>query len=415
MLAPRGAIRSATNVAGQTINAPNTLHPVLNIKTKRPLYRNCPYCKKPINPLVSLQEHVDNSARCLELYIGAQTKLFSFVRQKQYFRTILPCAKSSGFWLPGFGDPYLDCGVLRIKRCGERERHPGKKRFFRYFVQGCRRRDCPVCFEGWASAQAERGLIRIATYATSAREVRRTISRVKNLLMKPGSKFYRASSKVFHKALVKRLEFLIKGESRRGLPVHAMLSPPQDIKVNAEKYVDLRKEAREMVVKLGWIGGCQLFHPYRLKCNDCGEVIPDYKKGCPKCGGFKVVWKPGIHFHFVGFGRIRRHKTKENYELTGWVVKDLGVRDSVFWTLQYLLSHVGVYKDPEPGFKPTRFHVTTWFGKLAYRSLGKVPHLKVPNEVCPHCGSLLMVVMDESLGSLPPPPEDWKNNPDLLI
>jgi hypothetical protein len=83
--------------------------------------------------------------------------------------------------------------------------------------------------------------------------------------------------------------------------------------------------------------------------------------------------------------------------------------------MQYLLSHAGVYVDPEGGFSPKRFHTTTWFGELSYCKLKGVPDIEVPQACCPYCGRLLKPF--EFVGLDRPPPafdEEHSDNNEFL-
>jgi hypothetical protein len=117
------------------------------------------------------------------------------------------------------------------------------------------------------------------------------------------------------------------------------------------------------------------------------------------------------HFHVLGFGWIQ--DTAEIYNSKGWIVKNLGVRKSVYWTFQYILSHAGVFLDPESSFHPVKFHVATWFGELSYNSMETIPKLITFKEYCPHCGLLLMPMDDDELKRFPPP-ETWDSE-DFLV
>jgi hypothetical protein len=120
-----------------------------------------------------------------------------------------------------------------------------------------------------------------------------------------------------------------------------------------------------------------VFHPYRLKCSSCGLAIPDYERTCT-CGSRDFSWFSSEHFHVVGWGWNPEGLTEEIYKREGWVIKNCGVRNSVFWTFQYLLSHAGV---------SSFCHTTTWFGSMGYRSklLRHVPKVGVIQELCPWC------------------------------
>jgi hypothetical protein len=186
-----------------------------------------------------------------------------------------------------------------------------------------------------------------------------------------------------------------------------MLSPPQDVLVTKQNYAELRKLAEKVAVSAGFVGGEIVFHPYRLHCRLCDSVIPDYLEECPGCGHKEKAWQKGAHFHGIGYGFIKW--SKGQFESSGWVVKNLGYRNSVFWTLQYLLSHAGVFVDPESGFRPKRFQVVTWFGKLGYRArdMKGVPVLESPKETCPYCHHYLRSASVSELNRHPPP-VDWR-------
>jgi ribosomal protein S27AE len=125
--------------------------------------------------------------------------------------------------------------------------------------------------------------------------------------------------------------------------------------------------------------------------------------------GFIVV---SVMLLFQSILRSWIQNTEELYAREGWIVHNEGVRNSVFWTVQYLLSHAGVFKDQESSFKPKVFNVTTWIGELAYNKI-HTPKLVEEREVCPYCGSVLMQMEDDELGRHPPP-LNWEKNQDFL-
>jgi hypothetical protein len=96
----------------------------------------------------------------------------------------------------------------------------------------------------------------------------------------------------------------------------------------------------------------------------------------------------------IGYGWIKG--VAENYEASGWIVKNAGVRESVGATALYQLSHAGVH---------AHHHTVTWFGKLAYNKMRVVP--EVPEEeVCPLCGGKLSKVAWVGEGVCPVPEEE---------
>jgi hypothetical protein len=273
--------------------------------------------------------------------------------------------------LPGHGEAYFDCGTVKAKGCDNIQAHQDHDSmvFVRYFKRSCRRKKCPTCYEAWATAEAERALIRFSAFILGSRVVDRLILRAKQ-------KFRKEPREIFHKKLVRKLETKIK-KVLRHKPIHVVFSPPEGL---IDDTIEGHKKGKALAYQLarehGLYGGACVFHPYRLKCSSCGSAIPDYHKKCPDCGkeDFSWFWSP--HFHMVGFGWI--HHTAEGYQKHGWVIKNLGLRKSVFFTFQYLLSHAGV----------SRPHTTTWFGKLAYRML-RAPVLGAVPEICPICGAPL--------------------------
>ena len=129
---------------------------------------------------------------------------------------------------------------------------------------------------------------------------------------------------------------------------------------------ELAKEARRILKEVKAEGGCMVFHPFRYNREE-------------------QFWYYSPHFHCLGFGWIEG--TTETYQKSGWIVKNLGFRDSIFTTLFYQLSHAGIRKHN---------HVLTWFGELSYSKL----HVDYGDELsqkCPYCFEQLIEVF--SLGA----------------
>ncbi len=299
--------------------------------------------------------------------------------------------------LPGKGSALIDCGKITAIGCDAIHRHPNGKVFRRLKKVCCKRKQCPTCRQGWASSEAERALIRIATFLLEK-------STIQSLLWRFKKKFKKHPKRIFHEALVIKLESMIKAVSKdRSIPFmvrrrlrvfHVILSPPQNIRWDTS---DEFREIRRMVYRIakfhGLDGGALIPHPYRLRCKKCKGTIPDHNKVCPICGGSEFEWFFSPHFHFVGFGWIRI--TKAEFEKHGWVIKNLTDRKSVYYTFQYILSHAGISK----------FHTVTWFGDLGYRSKkmkGGVPKVRFLRSACPVCGFYLRP-MKWCLVDRPPP------------
>jgi hypothetical protein len=141
----------------------------------------------------------------------------------------------------------------------------------------------------------------------------------------------------------------------------------------------MRKKCHDALSVCGVVGGCLLFHGYRI---DRARSV--------------LVWSP--HYHVLGFvlgGYDRcRHCTGGDcyacdgfegrcyrvYRDNSYIVRVLDERRTVFGTGWYQLHHASI----RVGIK--RFHVVTWFGVCGYNNL-KGKRVKVEVEVpCPACG-----------------------------
>jgi hypothetical protein len=163
---------------------------------------------------------------------------------------------------------------------------------------------------------------------------------------------------------------------RRGKPIHFMVSPPErDWSLSS---VRLKSRAFEVARAVGFHGGSCIFHPFR-------EDEPTKR------------WYVSPHFHMIGYGWIKG--AAENYEISGWVAKNLGVRESVSATAFYQLSHAGVW------YGQGRKHSVTWFGCLSYSKLQVTPEAKEV-ERCPLCQlELVKLLWSSDSGSCPVPDE----------
>jgi len=178
----------------------------------------------------------------------------------------------------------------------------------------------------------------------------------------------------------KFIENRLKEGVKRGLGKieHIIISVPK-ADYDLPEYV-LRKKCREFLKACGVVGGCMLFHGFRI----------DRERGCLK-------WSP--HYHVLGFvlgGYDRcRHcrggdcyacdgvlgKCYRVYRESGYIVRVLSERKTVFGTAWYQLNHATI----RVGLK--RFHTVTWFGVCGYnnfqRETAKIEVAVVP---CPICG-----------------------------
>lgn len=250
--------------------------------------------------------------------------------------------------LPGGGVRYPWCGTFAMKSCSRT--HAGGMVFFKRHRNTCSRAECPVCYEWWASKEAHRATRRLASYRT------------------------------------------------RRKPIHVIVSPPPAFANEFEEMASFKK-ARSLAYsnakRCGLRGGVVMFHPFRWKCARCGRD----DESCRCELGTPGAWYWSPHFHMVGYGWIEH--TADNYSRTGWLVKNAGVRESVYRTMQYLLSHAGVWTSGYPASKKSKVCSITWFGVCSYSKLHVEP--EEYRDVCPECGGKLEILSWDPLGE--PPPE----------
>jgi len=159
----------------------------------------------------------------------------------------------------------------------------------------------------------------------------------------------RAASKA-----TKRME-LYEKQSKK-MAKHIIISVPHWDYYKPKK--DLAKKVYHLLKKVKADSGLVIFHPFR------------YDKDTD-------MWYYSPHFHVLGFGWIVN--TKELYEESGYIVKNLGKRDSVFGTIYYQLSHCGVKK---------KNHSLTYFGECSYGKL-KLDEAQEDSKKCPYCKEFL--------------------------
>ena len=142
---------------------------------------------------------------------------------------ILPIAKSTslGWSLPGHGEAYQDCGEIRFRGCLNVEFHQEAldrdqrgKAFVQAYRRTCGRKECPKCYESWASLEARRAEYRLG--------------------------FYRG---------------------RWGKPIHLSVNPASEIW--DWDYHRLKSYAYKALKCVGISGGCLIYHPFRQ--NESGE------------------------------------------------------------------------------------------------------------------------------------------------
>jgi hypothetical protein len=159
----------------------------------------------------------------------------------------------------------------------------------------------------------------------------------------------------------------------QGPVYHYVVSVPKE--QYSEDIRDLRSLAEKYALSVGVRGGIIIFHPWRLKCAQCGSEVEREGNShiCMQCGCDKTVWIVGLHFHIVGTGRTDGARVKLLSERTGWFVRNLGRRRTIKGTIHYQLSHCGVSKG---------FSTVVWFGIYAKH---KFPMMPAEEHLCPVC------------------------------
>lgn len=313
----------------------------------------------------------------------------------------------------------------------------------------CMRPQCPICYEFWAAREAGR--------------IEDRFRRVPKL-----------SGEVFN----------AEGRTKMGVPIHVVISVPEkdagmmdEVKLEVRKafgrprkdtnpvklgaveaalgvyeieeavrvvqFKKLKAKVSRIARKVGFLGGCMIFHPFAN--DELDNEDPDNVKVTwdPASGEFDYkalkaymdrvnyrnakpgepakesrVWYIRPHFHLIGYGWIEN--VVQVHEKTDYVVKNLGVRDSVFMTALYQLSHAG-YKEGQ--------HTVSWIGALSnrtYKKLMPLDVLPIAPAVCPECDNELKAVEWVGEGESPlsdeteegmysVDPAGWRYVPDIRV
>ena len=259
--------------------------------------------------------------------------------------TLNPTVSVSVSWkLPKWGAARDGCGdVSGVKACPNGDDKPV------LLHNRCFRPECPICYDSWANRDAGHILDRIESGECLYHKVGKKLCRIRHYSFSPPQDWaVRLMNTVDgYKELRSEAVNIIKGEF--SLPSWWWIDVP---------YTDIIKPH-------GLSGGCIIFHSHRKK----------FVLGVP-------VWYYSPHFHVVGYGYVMC--ADSFYRLTGWVYKNKGVRNTVYGTIFYLLTHAGL------GYVDDRrvFHCNTWFGVMGYsRMVIKSDVRKVVYEKCKVCAA----------------------------
>jgi len=109
-------------------------------------------------------------------------------------------------------------------------------------------------------------------------------------------------------------------------------------------------------------------------------------------------WHFSPHFHLLSFGWIEN--VAETYNKYGYIIKNLGKRETIFGTIYYQLSHCGVKKNN---------HSLTYFGECGYSKL-VMDKNDEESKKCPMCKEYLQELECNADYNLKPDPnimETW--------
>ena len=285
--------------------------------------------------LISPNSVLKHSSKSTKAYVPCKTKYQdSIIEDYANNSANFKTVQYQGFRMPGSNaEPKYDtCGQWGYRVCQNVSCHPGGMEYAQRFQVSCFDAYCPTCKGAWAHRQSKTATKKLKKYQKKYK------TPAKHLVWSPD---------------LTNKDFLSMG-----------------IK-------NLRKACRRDLKSVGFKGGMIVLHMFRDK-----EV-----QG-------RKIWYVSPHFHVIGFGWIT--VTKEWHAKSNAVIKNLGVRDSIYNTVLYQLSHASIKKGVQ---------TVTWVAALSYNK-GESP--KENNSVrCPYCNDCLAVL--EPTVVFKPPDTVWKD------
>jgi hypothetical protein len=230
------------------------------------------------------------------------------------------------FKLPGSGEKKNDCGSsVYIGHLASEKIH------YLHRTKSCHRKECPICWKDWQKREALAIDDRIKYYFTH-------------------------------------------GYSKRRMPVHYVVSPPQLSDYDTKnKYQALKSRAYRIAKQRGIDGGCLIFHERSKRYSDSEEYT-------------SIHCSNGPHFHIIGDGWLSP-RIKEFFLEDGWIVKNLRIRSfgSVYKTAFYVLDHAAIGYPAYSQSTNLSMASVTWFGTMSYNKL-KIEKITGSETIyCPIC------------------------------
>lgn len=286
--------------------------------------------------------------------------------EKRVFVDIKAKKPLGGWIMVGNGLEYDLCGHIyydEAKGCLNVQGHKKGLIYVRLISATCFRFECPICYQ--------------KTCARAAGAIENRFARIPKIGRDQGP------------------EGRVKG---LGVPIHVTVSPPEEEAMTLwSDFKNLRKKALKLAKEAGIKGGCMIVHPWRndimheedysfIERDKNGDIdLESLDRYYKTLDQYRSFWYKAPHFHLICYGWLDEDKIKEIHDKTGWVIKNHGVRSSVYQTAFYQLSHAGVHPN---------FHVVTWFGCMSNRTYHQLdPGPKDPMAMypkCPECGEYLI-------------------------
>jgi hypothetical protein len=282
----------------------------------------------------------------------------------------------------GNGKPKEACGYMvhtEFEVCRNTQGHFNSKAENKWVLSkraiGCNQFECPIDYVKACAYQAIKVATRFARMPQYNKYLDSGINQISVMGKDHPVRGFRTLQKKYHRKQVTSPE----DRSQFGYPVHITLSPSKEWMELTKSSKDHRRLVRKLyhiIRKLGIIGGCIIYHPWRSTKETLPEGTPEHdivngtydykgvKLYCEVNGKNSNRWYISGHFHVIGYlkhetNQIDGVEVTENYEKTGMVVINHGIRKSVFATALYQLTHAGYRK---------HFHTLNWFGSMGASS-----------------------------------------------
>lgn len=153
------------------------------------------------------------------------------------------------------------------------------------------------------------------------------------------------------------------------------------------------KKVYKYAEEIGMLGGCVVFHPYRIRDEYDKLLVKAVKEAglqggkwagvhadILKLGSWEAYVVYGLHFHVLGYFPRIVMKSNVFHELTGWTYKTVRVTEKrdVFKTARYLLTHHAVIDGKQ---------AVRYFGIASYNKTSVESIKSKSFKACPECGS----------------------------